>query len=146
VKITKDHQALWADYCGSKISFADGGMSRIVSLPGVTPTGLRVGIYTVIPGETNPSLRETWSLQSHMIGDVLSDRSIIDEDGEDEKRLQEAARYLAEAASVYRYVTHHKIDALFLHGPIQADHFSPIVHPKRSSAPSIPHAASSRAS
>ena len=121
VKIEKNHHAVWADYCGSKISFADGGMSRIVSLPGVTPTGLRVGIYTVTPGETDPVRREIWSLQSFMIGDILNDRTIIDEDDAetDEKRIQEAARYLAEAACVERYVHANNVDAIFLHGPIQ---------------------------
>src|SRR5262249_7496768 len=98
-KVEKNHHALWANYYGSRISFADGGMSRVVSVPGVTPTGLRVGIYTVVPGELDPLARESWSLQSFMIGDILNDRSIIDEDDAetDEKRIQEAARYLAES-------------------------------------------------
>jgi NurA domain-containing protein len=120
-KVEKNHHALWGDYYGSRISFADGGMSRVVSVPGVTPTGLRVGIYTVVPGEVEPEQREFWSLQSFMIGDILNDRSIIDEDDADtdEKRIQEAARYLAESISTLRYVNEKKVDAFFVHGPVQ---------------------------
>src|SRR5262249_24175720 len=94
---------------------------RIVSLPGSTPTGIRVGIYTVVPGETDPTKREQWKLDSYIIGDVLSDRSLITDDDyqTDEKRYIEAARYILESHSVLRFLEREKPICLLLHGPIQ---------------------------
>jgi len=71
VKIEKNHNELWSQFYGESVSFVDGGMSRIVSLPGTEPMGIRVGIYTVIPGERDPQKREQWKLQSYVIGDVV---------------------------------------------------------------------------
>jgi hypothetical protein len=120
-KIERDHVGTWASFYGEKVSFADGGVSRIVSLPGSTPTGVRVGIYTVVPGETDAQKREQWHLDPYIIGDVLSDRSLISEDDyqTDEKRYIEAARYILEPLSVLRFLNREKPRCLLLHGPIQ---------------------------
>lgn len=120
-KIERDHASTWATFYAEQVSFADGGVSRIVSLPGSTPTGVRIGIYTVVPGETDPLKREQWNLQSYIIGDVLSDRSLITEDDyqTDEKRYIEAARYILEPLSVLRFLETEKPRCLLLHGPVQ---------------------------
>lgn len=120
-KVDKNHTDTWSTFYAEKISFADGGVSRIVSLPGSTPTGIRTGIYTVVPGETDPTKREQWDLDSYIIGDVLSDRSLITEDEyqTDEKRYIEAARYILEPLSVLRFLEREKPRCLLLHGPIQ---------------------------
>ena len=119
-QIERDHHNLWSKYQGEKISFADGGMSRIISLPGVTPTGLRVGVYSVVPGETEAAERENWSMYSYLVGDVLNDRSILDyDDPTDDKRFLEAARYIGELMSVYDFIEENHPHTMFLHGPIQ---------------------------
>jgi len=122
-KIKKDHHSLWGTYYGERISFLDGGMSRIVSLPGTEPMGIRVGIYTVTPGETNLNKREEWSLKPFVIGDVVNDRSHIKggESQTDVKRLQEAARYILEPLVGYDYIKSSKTPpkVMFLHGPLQ---------------------------
>lgn len=141
-KIKKDHHAAWASYYGERIAFVDGGMSRIVSLPGTEPMGIRVGIYAVKPGETAMEDREKWNLYSHVIGDVLSEipygaESISETDF---KRLQEAARYILEPLTAFNHVQRvkEKPAVVFLHGPLQnkfdiydgeAPHFIPGVNP-----------------
>src|SRR5262249_54025206 len=77
MKIEKNHHKLWHTFYGERLSFLDGGVSRIVSLPGTEPMGIRVGIYTVTPGERDPEKRESWHLDSYVIGDVVNDRTII---------------------------------------------------------------------
>jgi hypothetical protein len=122
-KINRDHHELWGSYYGSKISFVDGGMSRIISIPGSEPMGIRVGTYSVIPGETDLEQREDWNLNSHVIGDVLCDKDIIDEEDyqTDTKRLQEAARFILEPLEALNYLKEsgQKPEILFLHGPLQ---------------------------
>ena len=120
--IEKDHHDLWGRVYGERISFLDGGMSRIISLPSVEPMGIRVGTYTVIPGEQDPEKREHWAMESAVIGDVLSDRSLIEDFDykTDAKRLQEAARYIMEPLSL---LNHSKSSPrpyiCLLHGPLQ---------------------------
>lgn len=122
-KIKKDHNGLWSKFYGDRITFLDGGMSRIVSLPGTEPMGIRVGLYTVIPGETDLLKREEFHHRSFVVGDVISDRSsITDNEGQTVlKRLQEAARYILEPLAGYNYIEECKIAprVMFLHGPLQ---------------------------
>ena len=120
--IEKNHHSLWGDVCGERISFIDGGVSRITGLPSATPMGIRVGTYTVIPGEDHPDVRESWSMESEMIGEILSDRSLIeDSDSQaDTKRLQEAARYILEPLNLLKSSKEQqKPYACLLHGPLQ---------------------------
>jgi hypothetical protein len=124
-KIEKNHSNLWSTFYGEKISFLDGGMTRIVGLAGTEPMGVRVGIYSVIPGETDPQKREEWQLYPYVLGDVICDREHIKEKDSqtDTKRLQEAARYILEALSAIQYVkSKNKEEApkiILLHGPLQ---------------------------
>ena len=120
--IEKDHHDLWGHVYGERISFVDGGMSRIIGLPSVEPMGIRVGTYTVIPGQQDSEKREHWSMESAVIGDVLSDRSIIEEQDyiTDTKRLQEAARYILEPLSLLNHSkTTPKPYTCLIHGPLQ---------------------------
>jgi len=122
-RINKDHHGTWAEVYGDRVSFLDGGMSRIVSLPGTEPMGIRVGIYTVTPGETDLSKREEWFLRSFVIGDVIGDRRHISgkESQTDTKRLQEAARYILEPLTGYDYIKScvQPPRVMFIHGPLQ---------------------------
>lgn len=121
-KIEKNHQELWGSLFGERVSFLDGGMSKLIGLPSVEPMGIRVGTYTVIPGEENPEQREAWSMDSLVIGDVLSDRSLIEDLDyrTDNKRLQEAARYLLEPLSLLNHSNMRPPPCIgLLHGPLQ---------------------------
>lgn len=123
-KIPKDHRKLWHTFYGDRLSFLDGGLSRIVSLPGTEPMGIRVGVYTVTPGERDPEKRESWHLDSYVIGDVVNDRSIITDQNyrTDTKRLQEASRYILESLGALRHAEsqHPQPPRLLLvHGPLQ---------------------------
>jgi hypothetical protein len=123
-KVSKDHHKLWAVFYGERISFLDGGVSRIVGLPGTEPMGIRVGIYTVTPGERDLEKRESWDLGSYVIGDVVNDRSIITDETyrTDAKRLQEASRYILESLRALLYLQANQENPprlLLLHGPLQ---------------------------
>lgn len=123
-KIPKDHKKAWHTFYGDRLSFLDGGVSRIVGLPGTEPMGIRVGVYTVIPGEREPEKRESWHLDSYVIGDVVNDRSIILDQNykTDTKRLQEAARYILESLGALRHIKQCEKELprlLLVHGPLQ---------------------------
>jgi hypothetical protein len=123
-KLEKDHHKLWHTFYGDKLSFLDGGVTRIVSLPGVEPMGIRVGIYTVTPGERDPEKREAWQLHSHVIGDVVNDRSVFTDQNyrTDTKRLQEASRFILESLGALRFIDSSRLapsKLLLVHGPLQ---------------------------
>jgi len=123
-KIEKNHNKLWSTFYGEKVSFLDGGVSRIVGLPGTEPIGIRVGIYAVTPGERDLEKREAWNLRSYVIGDVINDRTMIVDQNyrTDAKRLQEAARYILEPLCALLYadsIEGQSARLLLLHGPLQ---------------------------
>jgi len=117
-KIEREHAKLWSDVLGERIAFIDGGMATIAGLPSVEPLALRVGVYSVIPGEVDLKEREDWELAPYVIGDLI--RRV---EGYDErpvpKRLQEASRYVLEPLTALRYVARRSDTSfLFLHGPL----------------------------
>ncbi len=120
--IERNHRRNWEEVMGQRISFADGGVSRIIGLPGADPMGVRVGMYTVVPGEEDPTKREAWKVYSYCLGDVLTDRSSFEVETAtvDRKRAQEAARYILEPMSLLRLIDEGEApDYAFLHGPLQ---------------------------
>jgi hypothetical protein len=123
-KIQKDHHKLWHTFYGDCLSFLDGGVSRIVGLPGTEPMGIRIGVYSVTPGEREPEKRERWELSSYVIGDVVNDRSLITDENyrTDAKRLQEASRYILESLRALMHIdsgTGIVPRLLLVHGPLQ---------------------------
>jgi hypothetical protein len=121
-RIERNHLDTWADAQGKAFAFLDGGVARIAGLPGSEPTALRIGLYSVLPGETDIRKRERWALTPFVVGDLIDkdygppvpeDRAI------DLRRLGEAARYTLEAlvglSSVSKWPDIH---ALFSHGPL----------------------------
>lgn len=121
-RISRDHNSLWADVLGDRISFVDGGIARVAGMPGSEPLAIRVGVYTVRPGLDDLRQREEWALKPYVIGDIIEptsgDRRRFGE-SPDRKRLQEAARYVLEPLTALAYLTEHRnTRALFLHGPM----------------------------
>lgn len=117
-KINREHAKLWADVLGERVAFADGGVARISGIPSLEPLALRVGIYSVVPGETDLSVRENWELTPYVMGDVIR-RVPGYEQPPEPKRLQEAARYVLEPLTALRHIAlHTDVASLFLHGPL----------------------------
>lgn len=121
-RIERSHQELWAEWYGSRISFADGGMARVSGIPSSAPMAMRVGIYTVVPGETDPHKREKWQLEPYVTGDIVNsppdpDRPIAEPPNR--RRLLEASRYILELLTVVRHVESQPApEIVFLHGPL----------------------------
>ena len=120
--VPKDHHKIWGHYYGNKISFLDGGVSRIVGLPGAAPCAIRVGVYSVTPGEIELNKREDWNLYPFIMGDILNDRKLLlaNEVETDTRKLIEAARYILEPITALNHIQNEKTksDIFFLHGPL----------------------------
>lgn len=118
-KLERNHRRLWGSVFGDRIAFADGGAARIAGLAGSEPLALRVGIYSVCPGETDLANREEWRLSPYVVGDLIAACSTGERHTPDPKRLQEASRYVLEALTVMRYIERSPDTAfMFLHGPL----------------------------
>ena len=103
-KVERDHLSTWADAQGKRYAYLDGGLAKIAGLPGTEPTAMRVGIYSVKPGETDLDHREHWSLLPFVVGDIIDKNTGVhldDDDQIDMRRLGEAARYTLEALAVF---------------------------------------------
>lgn len=117
-KIERNHAKLWAEVLGERIAFVDGGVARIAGVPSIEPLAIRVGIYSVIPGESDISKREDWRLSPFVMGDIVR-RVISTDEPPDPKRLQEASRYVLEPLTALQYLERvPDVSALFLHGPL----------------------------
>lgn len=111
--------AFWAERRGSAITFLDGGVANI-DLPSAAPIGIRVGSYTVRPGERDLNKRETFSIDLSIIDDLYSDDGYLyDSDFTDVAKLRDAARIISETAAVLHATQRDsRPNAIFLHGPL----------------------------
>jgi hypothetical protein len=120
-RIQLSHQEAWAEVYGSAVSFVDGGAARLTALPGVEPAAMRVGAYSVIPGEREPALREYFLARPQLIADMISRPGSSDRPP-DRRRLQEACRYVLElliSLEQAEYKTRAGIPKIvYLHGPL----------------------------
>ncbi len=121
--IEKNHPQAWQDVAHQQITYSDGGMSRIIGFPGADPVGIRVGLYSVVPGERDLNIRESWKMYSYIIGDIFNDyTSIRSKNYEtDARHLRECARYILEALSILIHLDREKNTSkmVFMHGPLQ---------------------------
>lgn len=118
-KVRLSHSDTWAEVYGTTLSFADGGAARITALPGVEPAAMRVGTYSVIPGEISPEKREIFQMETRLIADMTSSRTASSDGETDRKRLQEATRYVLELLVALRQAdSTPRPEAVFLHGPL----------------------------
>lgn len=121
-KLDRDHLGTWADAQGKRFAYLDGGVAKIAGLPGTEPTAMRVGIYSVKPGETDLSRRENWSLLPFVVGDIIDKNTGVfmeDDDQIDLRRLGEAARYTLEALCGLQLAdAENEVAAVFSHGPL----------------------------
>ena len=120
-KIEKNHDEIWGHYAGEKITYIDGGMSRIVSLPRSQPMGIRIGEYTVIPGESDLEIREKFNLFNTTVSEVINDLTLVNFDHEPDEimRRAEAARYILEPMVGMQARDENSSRLVFIHGPLQ---------------------------
>jgi hypothetical protein len=120
-RIELSHQEAWAEVYGSTVSFVDGGAARLTALPGVEPAAMRVGAYSVIPGEKEPDVRESFLLRPQLIADMIS-RPRANDRPPDRRRLQEACRYVLELLMCVQQAEHNtpvgRPRIVYLHGPL----------------------------
>lgn len=114
----KSHLDLWSEMQGKRVAFLDGGVARIPSIARLEPLAMRVGVYTVVPGESKMDEREKWWMRSFVIGDLVDPKQPITE-ATDRKRLLEAARYTFEPlTALYSLDQDSSIAFLLIHGPL----------------------------
>lgn len=120
-KIERNHLETWSTAQGKRYAFVDGGVARIAGIPGTEPTALRVGIYSVKPGDSDLLTREQWALHPYIVGNIVDrDTGVHMDEGDqiDTRRLGEATRYILEPLTGIRHVESAATNALFFHGPL----------------------------
>ncbi|RYD85960.1 MAG: DNA double-strand break repair nuclease NurA [Verrucomicrobiaceae bacterium] len=118
-KIDYEPASYWPRLRGKAVSFLDGGVANI-ELPSAAPLGIRVGSYTVRPGESDPSKREQFSIQLMIVDDLYSDDAhFYDDDFADVAKLRDAARIISETAAAWHMARDAACpDIVLLHGPL----------------------------
>lgn len=109
----------WPSVKGVPVTFLDGGVAKL-DLPSAAPVGIRVGSYTVRPGEDDPDKREQFAIMLSVVDDLYSDDALLyDNDFEDVAKLQDAARIICETAALWHAVSRRDgPDLVLLHGPL----------------------------
>lgn len=117
-RIVKSHANTWAEAQGRRIAFLDGGIARVPNLARQEPLALRVGTYSVVPGETDLSSREHWQMQSFLLSDCI-DKSFGRSEQTNRRRLVEAAQYTFELLAARKVASSAPdTSALLIHGPL----------------------------
>jgi hypothetical protein len=119
-RVDIDHGAFWPKVRGNRIAFVDGGVANLEAL-GSAPIAIRVGSYTVTPGERSDT-REQFAFDRTLIGELYapSDGGGFYEDMfEDPAPLRDAARFCLELSGALEVATGDLRPAwLLLHGPL----------------------------
>lgn len=109
----------WPGIAGKAVSFLDGGVANI-DLPSAAPVGIRVGSYTVRPGERDLTKRESFDILLSVVDDLYSDDGVLyDSDFLDVAKLRDAARIVSETAAAWQLVKRDDgPEIVLLHGPL----------------------------
>jgi hypothetical protein len=116
-KITYEPSTYWPSLKGKAYSFIDGGVASI-DLPSAAPIGIRVGSYTVRPGDESER-REAFNIELSLVDDLFGG-TVYDDNIPDIAKLRDAARMVSEVAAVYSIARNGdpKPDGIILHGPL----------------------------
>lgn len=110
----------WPSQRGKAYSFVDGGVASI-DLPSAAPIGIRVGSYTVKPGDESEE-RERFNIELALVDDLFSESAFLfDDDFVDVAKLRDVARMVSELAAGYKLAKqtgNERVDAVILHGPL----------------------------
>jgi len=117
-KVELDHQATWRKFRGKRLGFIDGGVANVNSL-GSAPLAIRVGSYTVTPGDRSEK-RERFAFDVQLVDELYdsSGRGVYEEGFDDVMKLRDAARYCCEAAGMLALLQNDKPSMCILHGPL----------------------------
>ncbi len=110
----------WPSQRGKAYSFVDGGVASI-DLPSAAPIGIRVGSYTVKPGDESEE-RERFNIELALVDDLFSESAFLfDDDFVDVAKLRDVARMVSELAAGYKLAKqtgNERVNAVILHGPL----------------------------
>jgi hypothetical protein len=119
-RIQKNHAEVWSSVAGKPICFIDGGMANLSSL-GAEPVAVRVGSYTVIPGEVSDE-REKFRMEKQLVAelfDATSEPRVFEHAFEDPSKMRDAARISLETAAAVAALTREpRPEFLFMHGAL----------------------------
>ena len=119
-RIPKDHKNLWRSVEGRPICFVDGGMANLSSL-GTEPVAVRVGSFTVIPGDKSNS-RENFRMEKQLVAELFdtdSEEAVYEDIFEDPSKLRDVARISLEASAALQASKRApRPDFLFMHGAL----------------------------
>ncbi|MDY3562679.1 DNA double-strand break repair nuclease NurA [Gemmata sp. JC673] len=116
-----NHGEFWPTLRGKRVGFIDGGVANLEAV-GAAPVAIRVGSYTVIPGDTGDQ-REQFRFERQLIGELFStsatQQGFFDDLSEDPAPLRDVARFCLEVAGAQAAATTNPPpDWLLLHGPL----------------------------
>ena len=118
--IAYEPNSYWPSRRGKAYSFVDGGVASI-DLPSAAPIGIRVGSYTVRPGDESEN-RERFNIELALVDDLFSEAGFLfDDDFIDIAKLRDVARMVSEISAAYRLakqIDTERLDAVILHGPL----------------------------
>jgi hypothetical protein len=117
-KVEIDHHATWRKFRGKRIGFIDGGVANVTAL-GSAPLAIRVGSYSVIPGDKSQE-RERFAFDVQLVDELYDSAGtgVYEEGFDDVMKLRDAARYCCEAAGALAMVQNEKPAMCILHGPL----------------------------
>ena len=119
-KIEINHKKTWPQLERKKICFVDGGVANFSGI-GAEPIAVRIGTYTVTPGDTSDK-RENFTIEKQLVAELFEPHSVdgVFEDlFDDTSKLRDAARITLElAAGVQKLKSEPDIDYLIFHGAL----------------------------
>lgn len=122
-QIPLDHRQTWTGHAGQRIGFVDGGTAAIQSL-GSAPLAIRVGCYTVVPGDTSDQ-RETFEMTPQLVDDLFAPdhgQAAFLEEPEPNAlaKVHDMARIVLETGGLLQTANKYAEDLsfLFIHGPL----------------------------
>lgn len=117
-KVELDHHTTWRKFRGSRIGFIDGGVANVNSL-GSAPLAIRVGSYSVTPGDKSQE-RERFAFDVQLVDELYDSAGtgVYEEGFDDVMKLRDAARYCCEAAGALAMLQNEKPAMCILHGPL----------------------------
>lgn len=122
LQIPRDHATVWKNAAGHRFAFIDGGTASITAL-GTEPLAVRVGTYTVIPGDSSLN-REHFGMNHHLVDNMFGPETstrVFTADPEENEigKVRDVARIGLESAAALQGVENHTdLQYLFLHGPL----------------------------
>jgi len=119
-RVVKNHPEVWNSVAGKRICFVDGGMANVTSL-GAEPVAVRVGSYTVIPGDRTDK-RENFHIEKQLVAELYDNNGAsqaFEHIFKDPSKLRDAARITLETAAAVQAASRNPSpEYVFMHGAL----------------------------